>query len=397
MTKRISGVITESRRMDSKKHFLSQFRNWVNWNLEFFEDPFDFNPIKICYWIQTRVEDLNGISSLGQWTAALNWICEIKGELPAYKEDQGYKKYILALKKKYQEGKDHRLPFKLKHILKYVKTLWKHNKNGEKISITYKNLVKAALAVTYWCTMSRPNELAKSIDGDDQLRGVKIEDFSYIFDEQHKAMMMRFIIHIFKNQQSRRMKKQIFFTSTSCTKKKGCACMYINPFNLIKRMLKKREAMIDKLFNNLQKKTITKKSKEAITNKLNGLNLAPSNFLFVHANGKPIAPSYITSIAKEIAGVNKICDRNHYTAYSFRIGGTTRAHLVGLNKPLILLYVGWSMNRLPDSSHRYVRHEPFTLATVPYYMVHPKRNVIDRGQIYDPWSEGLDKKFYNQQ
>ena len=383
--------------MDSKTHFLSQFRNWVNWNLEFIEDPFEFNPIKICYWIQSRVEDLNSIASLGQWTAMLNWICEIKGVTPDYQTDAGYIKYMSSLKKAYQEGKDHRLPFTLEHIKVYIKSLWKHGDDKKKTSITYKNLIKASIAASYFCTMSRPNELARSIDGDDQLRGVKIGDYSCIYDKQNKATMMRLVINIFKNQQSRRMKKQIFFTSTSCNKCEGCACDYVNPFNLIKRMIRRRRQIVTDLKNDLNSNGISDKCKQTITRQLNGLDLNDSNFLFVHANGKPVAPSFVTQVAKEIAQVNAICNFKNYTAYSFRIGGTTRAHLVGLNKPLILLYVGWSMNRLADCSQRYVRYEPFKLATVPFYMVHPKKDVIDHGQVYDPWSEGMDKKYCNQQ
>lgn len=383
--------------MGSKTHFMSAFRNWVNWNLEFLEDPFEFNPIKICYWLQTRTEELNGIKSLNQWTGAINWICEIKGENPTYKDDTGYIKYISSLKKLYKEGKDARLPFKLKHIKNYIKSLWKHDEKGRKISITYRNLIKASLAATYFCTMSRPSEIAKSIDADDELRGVTLGDYHCIHDKQNNMYIMNMVINLFKNQQTRKMKKQIYFASTSCTHKKGCACEYVNPYNLIKRMLRRRKGLVDTLKSNLSRGDLRQKTKEILQKKLEGLNFKSTNFLFVHEDGRPVAPSYVSQIAKEIAKKARISDSQHYTAYSFRIGGTTRAYLVGLNKPKILLYVGWSMNRLSDCSQRYIRYDPATLATVPFYMIHPKQKVIDKGQIYDPWSEGLDKKYYNQQ
>ena len=119
-----------------------------------------------------------------------------------------------------------------------------------------------------------------------------------------------------------------------------------------------------------------------------------TNPLFVKENGNPVNTSDITQIAKNIANINQIVNPKNYTAYSLRIGGTTRASIVGIEHPKILKYVGWTNSRLADCAQRYMRYAPYQLAIIPFQMIHKKRQK-ENNKIYDPWSERLDQKYYN--
>ena len=387
----------KDKKLGTKVHYATHVRHWINWNLEFHEDPFEFPipPKKIMYWIQLKVNDKNSIKSLKQWTGALFWICQIKGCPPLYKHDMGYIRYKKGLHKLYQEGKDHRLPFELKHVSKYIKKLW--NRKTEPHTITYSNLLRAALAAVYYCTMSRPGELAKSKDLEGDLRGVTMADYNEITDHQHNVPMIHLTIHLYKNQSSKRMKKQIFFASTRCNKPKKCHCKWVNPFDLIKLLLARREHMVNSLKKEISDPFSSEKTREKARKRLEGLEATPTNYLFVHPSGIPVATGFITKIAEEIAKRNKILDAHHFTADSLRIGGTTRAMLSGIDHTMILRYVGWTVSRLADCSIRYMRYSPHHFAMVPFNMIHPKTKFINTGQIYDPWSEAIDQKYYNKQ
>ena len=378
----------------TKAHYISSFRNWVNWCIEFFEDPFEFpmKPLKLILWIQSRFEDAGNIKSLRTWTATINWLCDIVGDPKLYKKDLEYSRYIKALKKQHQEGADQRQPFLVDHISNYIQSLW----NEDRSFMSYPNLLKATLAALYFCSMSRPAEIVKSTD-DGELRGVKFENYDTMTDKNHNVRMILLTIDIYKNQSSKMIKKKIYLASTKCNKPQHCRCRFIDPYKLIKYTIRERERLIDNVSLELKTQKLTKKNREKLQKKLHNLRISPDNFLFVHEDGNPVKVSFITKLAAEVVAVNKLMNNGHYTAYSFRIGGTTRASIAGLDHPLILRFVGWSASRLADCSQRYMRFAPYILANVPFKMLHPDKKIDDEIRTYDPWSEGLDLTYYNKQ
>ena len=388
--------MNKDKSLGTKVHYVTHVRHWINWNLEFLEDPFEFPicPYKLMHWIQLKVNDRGSIKSLDQWTAAINWICQIRGVSPSYKLNPEYVRYKKGLNKLYKEGKDHRLPFQLKHISFYIKKLW--NLKDDPHTITYANLVRAALAATYYCTMSRPGELAKSTNLDGELRGVTFADYQIITDHQHGISMIHLTINLYKNQASKKIKKQIFFASTRCSQYHNCKCKWVNPYELIILMIRKRKQIVRDLKDELRT-TFNHDKRQKILKKLESLDIKPSTYLFVHESGQPVATGFITKLSEEIKKRNCILDSHHYSAYSLRIGGTTRALLAGIEQPMILRYVGWSASRLVDCSMRYMRFGPHHFAMVPFKMIHPKQAITDSGRVYDPWSEQLDQKYYNKQ
>ena len=307
--------MNKDKSLGTKVHYVTHVRHWINWNLEFLEDPFEFPicPYKLMHWIQLKVNDRGNIKSLDQWTAAINWICQIRGVPPTYKLHPEYVRYKNGLNKLYKEGKDHRLPFQLRHISFYIKKLW--NTTNEPYSITYPNLIRAALAATYFCTMSRPGELARSKNLEGELRGVTLADYQIITDHQHNLSMMHLTINLYKNQASKLIKKQIFFASTRCTKWNTCKCQWVNPYELIKLMIVKRKEIVRNLKEKLKDPYLNEQKRKTIEKKLDALEIKPSNFLFVHDTGKPVATGFITKIADEIIKRNAILDTHHFSAY----------------------------------------------------------------------------------
>ena len=127
---------------------------------------------------------------------------------------------------------------------------------------------------------------------------------------------------------------------------------------------------------------------------LKTLDVNNTNPLFVYSDGKVATTSTLRGIAREICKANKILDSHHYTAYSFRIGGTTLASLQGIDHPFILRYVGWAESRLGDCSQRYMRYSNYELSTMVHQMIHgPMRgndfigNAHHLNRTYEPWSE----------
>ena len=379
----------------SKTGYVSSFRHWVNWNMEYDEDPFEFPipPQKIQFWIQQRFEENGNINSLKTWTATINWICDIVGDPKEYKQDMDYKLYIRALKKQYTEAKDHRLPFRVHHIHNYVKSLMAQ---ASKQELSLEEVTKATLAVCYFCTMSRPAELVKPEGSGKKLRGLKFQNYQRLFDEEHQMDLMELTVDLYKNQSSRLIKKKIYLSTTKCTKSRNCWCNEINPHRLIRQMLKMRKKLSLSLAQKLRA-THESKSRLKLEKQIQRMTQDGNNYLFVHTSGKPFTYKDISKMAEDCAKVNGILDDNHYTPYSFRIGGTTRAHLAGIEHPMILKYVGWSASRLNDCAQRYMRFAPWQLAMIPFYMLHPKKAITQWGDTYDPWSERLNQKYYTNQ
>ena len=133
----------------------------------------------------------------------------------------------------------------------------------------------------------------------------------------------------------------------------------------------------------------------------NNLRCDVNNLLFVKKDGKILTVNHASKISKEITKTQKLPNPERYSAYSFRIGGATRAHNVGIDHPKILKFVGWADNRLPHVSYRYMRYDDAQLSTVPYEMVHGPiqqsdftkiKICMNKNSVFDPWSECIKKK-----
>ena len=369
--------------------YCSSLRHWVNFNLEIDEDPFEFpiDPYKVMFWIHTRFEESGSIKSIKTWKAVINWICKIAGQPPSYKIHPDYTRYIKSLYKHHSEEADHRMPFTLHHICKYIKHLMNVKNPG------LKEVTKATLSSMYFMTMSRPSELVQSVSALDRLKGIRIKHFERLYDKAHDTPMLKFRIETFKNQKSRKLAKFIYIAPTRCSRKNDCLCRYMDPYALFLNLMKFRDNLVTDLLQQLKliKCPLEYNKMGSIIKKL---MLEKENHVFVHENGEPITTKFLPIITNEISKVNGILNSDDYTPYSFRIGGTTRASRAHIPHPTILRYVGWSMSRLQDGSQMYIRLAPWSLATVPYDMVHPKKPLKDSAQVYDPWTAKLGKKYY---
>ena len=383
-------IMNQVRTDQTQESYVSSLRHWVNFNLEYQEDPFEFpiDPYKAMFWIQSRFKESGNIKSIKTWKAMLNWISCTAGYEPSYKQNPDYIRYIKALNKLYNQGNDHRLPFTIKHIAVYVRSLLKNQ------TLTFQNLTKATLATLYFCSMSRPCELVRSTTDQARLKGIRIRNFSKMFDKENKTPIIRLEVEAYKNQTSRLITKLIYLSSTTCKHSDKCMCKYVNPYKLLTRLMTMRDQMIIEMEHQLKSYTLTAKQRKNLSQKLSAFKWKSDNHLFIHPSGKSIATTYITEIAKEIVKVNGIMNSQNYTAYSFRIGGTTRAAAAKIDHPVILKYVGWSSSRLADCAQRYMRFAPVELARVPFDLIHPKTKIIKSPKIYDPWSERLNERYF---
>ena len=245
--------------------------------------------------------------------------------------------------------------------------------------------------------MSRPCELINGAKSDNipRLQGLKIKHFQQFMDQEHKIPIIKLSIVHYKNQASRKIKKEIYFSSTHCKNYRECKCHRNSPYDLLLLLNKRRQELV----NLLQKEWTEGVIPHSKTNGeiINKLAWKQENSLFVYRNGKSPNTAKLRNIVKEMVRVNKISTKERYTSYSLRIGGTTSASIAKVHHVLILKYVGWSQSRLADCAMRYMRFNPHQLAQVPYKIIHGISNDSykkkDLHLIYDPWSEGRDRKY----
>ena len=207
--------------------------------------------------------------------------------------------------------------------------------------------------------------------------------------------MIQLTINTYKNQISRQIKKHIFFCSTKCKSTRACPCQRCNPYNLLLLLLKRRQSMVDSMLEKFNDPNTTYLQRSNLYDKIQRFRLLPSNPLFIDEKGESVKTTFLTTIAKEISHTCQIMDRQRFTAYSLRIGGTTRASQMGIPHPKILKYVGWSNSRLADCAQRYMRYSSNDLCLVPFHMIHGSREgPKNPSQIYDPWSERLNQQYF---
>ena len=404
LTKQVAQNLFDKRTDGTKSHYVSAFRQWVNFCLDFEINPFHqpIQPEIIVFWYQDRINALNSIKSLKNWSAMLNWMCELMGVLPFYKEASLYRNYVEAIKKNYTEGDDHRLPFSKQHILLFTKTKWVRDTREGGSSFKYDYLVEMVLIQLYWFTCSRPSELLPNSVKNP--RGLKIKHTTWVTDRQHGVDLLKLQIESYKNQTSRLIFKTINIAPTRCKEQKAthCCCKYLNPYGLLQKMLALREELVISLRRKLKNDFfLSLKQRRELTEKIENLKLTNDNYLFVYSTGKIIRVKDLAALTAQIVSANKILEEQRYKPYSLRIGGTTQASMVGIDHTVILKYVGWKNSRLADCAQRYMRYPDYMLGRVPYEMIHGslrsseyRRKKPSAYEIYDPWSEKTDFKFY---
>ena len=359
------------------------------------------DPHTYTFWTQERINATGSICSLEQWTAMMNWLCQIACITPVYKQHPDVVLYMRAIRKQYTKQRDHWLPFKLKHLLKYTKFL-RYKKNKGKSAMDFDDFIDMTVAQLFLFTMSRPSELLKTRLCDGMTSGLLLKYVTQSIDKENNTPMIILEIKSYKNQASRQIAKHIYLSSSKCDADRSnvrnirgekCPCHYLEPAMALKTMFKMRKQKTTLLKKELKGK-ITKIRRNKIVKILKTLEMKNTNPLFVYSDGKVATTSTLRAIAKDICGVNRIMDSHHYTAYSFRIGGTTIASMQGIDHPFILRYVGRAESRLGDCSQRYMRYSNYELSTMSSQMIHgPARNNEFVGnahhahRIHDPWSE----------
>lgn len=332
----------------------------------------------------------------------LSWLCEIMGYLPFYKHAPIYKTYVEAIKKIYTEGDDHRLPFQKEHILKFTKSKWIRDTKEGGDSFKFNYLVDMAVIQLYWFTCSRPCEILPTKNN--TARGLKFKHVKFVVDKQNGVDILKLQIESYKNQTSHQISKVINISTTTCQQRfiNQCSCRYLNPYGLIRKMIKERKKLLQSLkYKREGDYLLTIKQRSELDERIKNLEMGEDNYLFMHSSGKPVLMKNLSELTEEIVNVNDILETQRYKNYSLRIGGTTQASIAGVDHTVILKYVGWKNSRLADCAQRYMRYPDYLLSRVPFEMIHGalKSSQYRRPRnapykIYDPWSEKTDFKFY---
>ena len=319
----------------------------------------------------------------------LYWLCELAGHNPTYKNDYRYINYLKAIRKEYYTGDDHRLPFKLKHIINYVKAY------AKRPHLSYDKTIDICLVLLFFFTMARPAEFLLSKHDHKRLSGLKLRNFLRVYDQENKMKLIRLTVEAYKNQAYRKVAKHIYLATLKCKNHINCSCRNIDPYTSILSVLRKRNSLLTKLKNDLQNCSSVPSSQ--LSERIQALEFQPQNSLFVYSSGRSASTRDLDRIVKEIVWVNKIMAKEHYTSYSLRIGGTTHASMIGIDHPKILKYVGWANSRLADCAQRYIRYSPHELAIISFEMVHgPRTKNVKKpdNKFFDPWNNKINWKPY---
>ena len=368
--------------MDTKCGYVSSLRHL--WKFAYFNDvditDLPVDPLFWQFWIAERAGDDGNIKSLRTWTATIAWLYELAKAQPTYQNDRGYRLFIQQIQRQCGERRTKRLPFQIQHLINYAKAMGVVQ--GNYMKCEFDALLKVTAAVVTEFTMSRPSELFKS-SSDYNDGGIMMKHLTVMFQQykQQGRMYWKIKVRKFKNQKFRRTPKIIPIASANhdC-KDKDCACHGLNPLKLLRAYLLRRHKRYQKL-------SAQKRHSEA-----QPFANEPDNPFFIKENGKEFTTTNLGKVAKEIAAVNELAETSRYTAYSFRIGGTTVASYQRIDKAQILQYVQWSENRLPDASHHYTQFDQERLAITARMMLHGNtrfswsRSNKNINKVYNPWA-----------
>jgi len=368
----IIDIITKSRSLGTKTHYVSAFRQWVVYCMTIMQNPFEtpFDHEIVMFWIADRVQRNNSIGSLNNWTGMLNWLCEISNASKIWKTHNDYTTFIKALRKEFGTTQNLRLPFTLKHIFDFTNKMGLNTKTAYSIDLDI--LLKVIIVQTYFFTMSRPCELmwskySKSKFGLKFQNLIKNKHFFHLKILHHKSM---------KNKNDY---KNTYIGKPICNNP-ICKCHVLNTHFYLQIYIYRRSKLL-----NPHKHLL-------ISNRTN---------VFVFKNGKILTTTDLTKITKYFVSLVIENERDRYTAYSYRIGGATRSSSVGIPHMKILKFVGWSNTYCGDSSTSYMRPSVNDLKIFQYEMIHGPLNINPNatnlqncytgGQVFDPWTKAFSK------
>ena len=276
---------------------------------------------------------------------------------------------------------DDRMPITLEMLYNYLYPLKVHGIHHTKCD--YDQLLMATALILLFFTMSRPCELFPDKFGTN--RGLRLSQIEWFKHKQ--PHFCRLEIPIYKNQQFRQTPKFIPFASARCANN-SCNCRAFDPYSSLKHLLTRRAQLINEYKQ--CKKTLSKKKQRIFT----------SNHLWIKSDGSLFTVNSISSAIHTMRSMLNLSDQDakRYTAYSFRIGGTTRADFAGISTAKLLKYVKWSDSNLPSINQRYTRFRDDQLAMVPFEMIHGRdgkaSNARNKSEfvVFDPWKRDIKSK-----
>ena len=115
--------------------------------------------------------------------------------------------------------------------------------------------------------------------------------------------------------------------------------------------------------------------------------------LFRYKNRAQFTTKNVGLVAKKISNINNLSEKERYTGYSFRIGGSTLSSINKIPDPKLLRYVGWKPSHLPHVSNRYMRFKNKDLANFISELLHPTVSSTQNNSysnIYDPWATKIN-------
>ena len=81
-------IFAEYRSVGTKKHYVSYFRQWCFYCMDFHINPLwmPFDSETIQFWICDRIQAIGTIKSLNQWLSMLQWLAEIFNKQSHWKD-----------------------------------------------------------------------------------------------------------------------------------------------------------------------------------------------------------------------------------------------------------------------------------------------------------------------
>ena len=383
-TQFILNAFDKSKKLQTKTHYVSQFRNYVKYCINILKvNPFKMplNPSLISFWIAERTRTSGSTGSLRSWIAMLLWLSELCGYPPTFRSDPMYKSFVTHITKQYPKNSDTRIPFKFSDIHHFCAD----RSRGCIDFLPMDTLLELLVTQLFFFTMSRPSELLfpNTITKSNIKKGIIFDDLQWDLEQ------VTIRVRDFKNATTRTLEKFIPIQSTKCTNR-HCACRILNPYRVLKLYIQKR----GELWENLQKKKrrilITGKHKMSAkqhqiwTQQLENLGMTRKDKVFVDSKGMILRVRHLNNLVATIKESLKY--KGNFAPYSLRIGGTSHAANVDINQVKIMRYVGWSTAQLPVAAMRYLRFSMDELKLIPFEMIH-KRLKYDVNTLFDPWEK----------
>ncbi len=331
------------------------------------------------FWFSERTLALGSCASICTWQSALGWLCQLQGKEPTFTKKEPFKIFKHSLVKEYGEEADTRLPFELKHIIKYTI----HNKcyGRHLMTIDLDILLNTLMIQLYTCLMTRSSELARQ-KSDIFKTGLRYKDFEiHNTDSNVNNHYFKLFIHYFKNRKTKNSIKSVWLGNANCPHKyipntiQICPCNYVNPYLLFTWFLHR-------------------------TKSISIYNKSPKANVFMFKNGNIFSTTNLNKLAKQIAIVNHLPQIHRYTGYSFRITGTTLSTINNIPQPKLLRFVGWKPSHMPNVCMRYMRYNDLQLSAFIFELLHGhKRDQTNirqptsldfNGIIFDPWLSKID-------